>query len=75
MIINELRSANVYDSATGKLPIVSDDVHPAPFYDVNGDGKLSAVDAIQVINEISRRDKAEPELFDLAILDLGNEES
>ncbi len=70
MIVNELRNAKVYNPASGQLPAVTDDVGPAPFYDVSGDGKLSAVDAIQVINEIARRDKAEPELFDLALLDL-----
>ena len=67
IVVNELASGRVYDPLTGRLPRVTDEVHPTPFYDVSGDDNLSALDALQVINQLARRSTLEPEDHDRAL--------
>ena len=73
MIVNELADATVHDVDSGILADITDTVGPAPYFDVNGDDRITAADAVQVINEIARRDTSDPEAFDLALLDLDDE--
>ena len=58
---------------TGRLPTITESVKPAPYLDVTGDGNLTVLDAIRVINEISRPSQAEPESNDQALLDVLND--
>ncbi len=49
---------------------ITETVRPAPFYDVDGNGAMSALDVVRVINALSQRSSAEPESNDAALLSL-----
>lgn len=69
LIVNELATARVHDRATGRLNLITDDVAPPPFYDVNGDGNVTALDALQVLNRI-QNPALDPESVDQVILQI-----
>ena len=55
LIINELRRVTVHDPQDdSKLFPITDEVGPPPYYDVTGDGRITALDALQVINRMTR---------------------
>lgn len=54
-LINELNLHAISDAATGRLPLPIPPNRPAPYFDVNGDGFVSATgDALPVINSFNR---------------------
>lgn len=69
LIVNELATARVHDRATGRLNLITDDVGAPPSYDVNGDGNVTALDALQVLNQI-QNPAFDPESVDQVILRL-----
>jgi Dockerin type I domain len=52
LVINELTSRRHSDRETGSLPSLHPGTQPPPFLDVNGNGFLSALDALLVINAL-----------------------
>ena len=53
LIINELNNPEVSDPATGALPVPIPNPTDFSFFDVNGDGFISPIDALLVINELN----------------------
>ena len=48
--INELGSHHVSDRDTHQLHEIDGNIHPPPYYDVNGDWKVTALDALMTLN-------------------------
>lgn len=54
IVINELSARRHSDAATGILPDLEPGMQPPPYLDVNGNGFLSPLDALMVINGLPR---------------------
>ncbi len=54
LVINELDRRSFSDPATGRLQDTNEDGQRPPFYDVNCDTHVSALDALLVINSLAR---------------------
>ena len=53
LIFNEVNNRVFTDPVTGQLPPPFGPFGPLPYYDVNGDDRVTSIDALMVINEIN----------------------
>ena len=64
-IVNQLNEPTITD-ALGRLPKTRPAASTLPYFDVSGDGLLSPIDALRIINELNRSGDGEGEADELA---------